>query len=111
VYLGEGYSRSENRQRSRVIVSSNSQGPVTDAVGSYLPTAGRLLAILLAVVMLFAVVYVFRRSSVRASKPSMQPTPLLILPFAKDNNDQKFGHQSEICRVENIALLVRRISE
>jgi DNA-binding winged helix-turn-helix (wHTH) protein len=96
VNLSEGHSRLENRQMLRATASTNSGDAAADAIRvSRLPGGGRLLAVLLAVAMIFALVYVFRRNSVRASRPSTQPVPLLILPFGSVSGDPKYGYRND----------------
>jgi DNA-binding winged helix-turn-helix (wHTH) protein len=108
VDLGEGYSRLENQRTLQAPASMNTREVAADAIGVLrLSWRARLLAILLAVAMIFAVVYVFKRNGVRASRPSSQPVPILILPFGNVRDESNYGHSNEVFNFK-ITALVRR---
>ena len=108
VNLGEEYLPLENRRVQRTTSSTNSRGAAGDSIGvRRLSWLRRLFGVLVAVVIIVALSYSFRRNSLRASRPSTQPDPLVILPFGSFSSDPKYGHCSEVFRGENAALLGR----
>jgi DNA-binding winged helix-turn-helix (wHTH) protein len=108
VNLGEEYVPSEIRQVPGTTNSRSSRGAVDDVIGvRRLSWARRLLGMLVAVAIIVAVLYAFRRNNLRVSRPSAQSVPLVILPFGSFSGDPKYAHCSEIFKAENTALLSR----
>jgi len=104
VNLGEGDSRLENRQMPPVTALTKSRGAAADAIDvSRSSWSARLLAVLLAVAIIVAAVYVFRRNSLGVSRPSTQPVTLVMLRFSSASGDPKYGHFNGVFSAENTA--------
>lgn len=105
-YFGEEYLSLKNRHVPRATNSNNSRGAVANGIGiRRLSWAGRLLGALVAVAIIVAALYAFRRNSLRVSRPSTQPAPLLMIPFGSFDGEMKHGRRNEFMNAGNIAVL------
>lgn len=99
-----------NSQVSRLHPSNDSRHATDDAIGIWrLLRSVRLLAVLLAVVMILAVVYAFRRNTVRVSRPNAQPAGLFVLPSDSSSTEPRRVHFDDVFGGENIAFPIMTI--